>query len=1156
MGEFAIPQVVTFQSIAASVARVHRIWDEAMKASMENARFMINDLTVSECIEQRQRSCALLNWHLEVDNPRDTRQRELSENLTKIVENIPYFVKFRESLLEAIWLGKSVVQWRYGADQIYGVKPSPGKYASFVIPEWLPIHGDKIVFRYDDGSKRWDPHQIGIRVGAGYGLGDTFRQKALGLGEQGADITRKIETTDYGLAYFLEPFEHQNLAVHKHLIRDGEFEDVQSTGKIHGIGIRSRIYWAWYQKQECLAFMIEFLERSALGLEIWYYPWGNPDAEAQTRTAAQERIGQGRNIVLMPRPVDENTGSSPFGVEKLEPGMAGLNALQDVVQNYFGAQIKRYILGQTLTTEAQATGLGSNLATIHLDTYLQIVKYDAVNLEETLTKQLVDRLKVRNYPELRSIPVRFKIDTESADAESKLQAIQAAYEMGLKIRAQDVMDLIGIAKPEKDDEALINPAIEQAKQQIEQGKQQMQMQAQQMEMQAQQAAMGMQAPAQVQGGLGEEEPAEAQEPEGQNYAGTGTTTTEEPAQFSLSEANKENCEPEQVEATKYSAQPSDRISKRKAEEMLKNPPHGKALTTAQHNMLEAAAHKYEAGMVESNAPSFGEEGEPAGPERYGRRYAADGNMEGMDEPQGGGRTSPQKPETPATGGKEESLTAKEFAARNPPSQGHSYVYRVQPAGKGIIGHRSMTSADEPDLRGIHVYGSLNEAREAPKSWMKQKWIPELLTLRVPNKAVKDNGDYEGYVIKPEHAEVVHRQPFKSWNHFLSDSSFNPPASDRGGPPSRYSLSEHRQKVSAAAEATHTDPSKAQIEAGNYRKGSVRLHGMTIRIENPKGTVRHFKSGDSPELPAHYGYIQRVDVGDTSMRPRGRDKEHVDCWIAGYPDSEIVFVIDQETAGGRFDEHKVVLAARSKEQARSLYLAAYPPGWRCGPITAMTMEQFKRWLIGGDKTRRLAPQVTAKYAGKEDESWHKDPEAKEQAEARDKPKAPAWVLARIKHDVERLAIVPDQHRIIGVVMGRIVKVMNFDKFKAKDNMNIVEGANHQRYPHIVPDGEVWVDENLEVHEWKPVAEHEVTEDYEMSEMGLGYDEAHDDADEEEHELRDPGEPERHVDEEAPKPSKYALKYDACFACGCSPCGCHVFTPQWAEETRSEIDAILV
>jgi hypothetical protein len=76
------------------------------------------------------------------------------------------------------------------------------------------------------------------------------------------------------------------------------------------------------------------------------------------------------------------------------------------------------------------------------------------------------------------------------------------------------------------------------------------------------------------------------------------------------------------------------------------------------------------------------------------------------------------------------------------------------------------------------------------------------------------------------------------------------------------------------------------------------------------------------------------------------------------------------------------------------------------------------------------------------------------------------------------------------------------------------------------------------------------------MGLGYDEAHDDADEEEHELRDPGEPERHVDEEAPKPSKYALKYDACFACGCSPCGCHVFTPQWAEETRSEIDAILV
>ena len=48
----------------------------------------------------------------------------------------------------------------------------------------------------------------------------------------------------------------------------------------------------------------------------------------------------------------------------------------------------------------------------------------------------------------------------------------------------------------------------------------------------------------------------------------------------------------------YEAQPSDKIAPAKAKEMLDNPPHGKALTTPQEHMLEAAAHKddYAAGQ--------------------------------------------------------------------------------------------------------------------------------------------------------------------------------------------------------------------------------------------------------------------------------------------------------------------------------------------------------------------------------------------------------------------------------------------------------------------------------------------------------------------------------------------------------------------------------
>jgi len=143
-----------------------------------------------------------------------------------------------------------------------------------------------------------------------------------------------------------------------------------------------------------------------------------------------------------------------FGVEVIERNMAGASALKDIITDYFGHQIKRYILGQTLTTEAHATGLGSNLASIHLDTFLQIVKYDAQNLAETLTSELVARLVKWNYPWVDECPLRLVIETEKPDTLDRLQAIHAAYQMGLSIRARDVRDLLGLAEPTEDDEVL------------------------------------------------------------------------------------------------------------------------------------------------------------------------------------------------------------------------------------------------------------------------------------------------------------------------------------------------------------------------------------------------------------------------------------------------------------------------------------------------------------------------------------------------------------------------------------------------------------------------------------------------------------------------------------------------------------------------------
>lgn len=147
-------------------------------------------------------------------------------------------------------------------------------------------------------------------------------------------------------------------------------------------------------------------------------------------------------------------------------------------------------------------------------------------------------------------------------------------------------------------------------------------------------------------------------------------------------------------------------------------------------------------------------------------------------------------------------------------------------------------------------------------------------------------------------------------------------------------------------ARHTDknPSEAQVEAGNYRKGSVRIAGMDIAIENPKGSTRSGvdKGGKSwrVTMPAHYGYIRKSE---------GADGDHVDCYIGSDHDSDKVFVIDQVNAeNGRFDEHKCCLDYSSKQAALADYEKAFSDGKakdRLGAITEMSVDAFKGWLKG-------------------------------------------------------------------------------------------------------------------------------------------------------------------------------------------------------------------
>ncbi|MFQ2729308.1 LPD38 domain-containing protein [Aeromonas caviae] len=171
----------------------------------------------------------------------------------------------------------------------------------------------------------------------------------------------------------------------------------------------------------------------------------------------------------------------------------------------------------------------------------------------------------------------------------------------------------------------------------------------------------------------------------------------------------------------------------------------------------------------------------------------------------------------------------------------------------------------------------------------------------------------------------------------------------------HATSEPVRQIEAARAEVAPEPTEAQKEAGNYKKGHLTLQGLDIALENPKGSTRSGTDQDGrawQSTMAHdYGYIKRT---------LGADGDHVDVFIGDKPESEMVYVVDQvDPKTGKFDEHKVMMGFADEQAARAGYLGNYEEGWKgLGAIKAMSVDAFKRWVKGGDTRSPIAAQPVA------------------------------------------------------------------------------------------------------------------------------------------------------------------------------------------------------
>ena len=152
------------------------------------------------------------------------------------------------------------------------------------------------------------------------------------------------------------------------------------------------------------------------------------------------------------------------------------------------------------------------------------------------------------------------------------------------------------------------------------------------------------------------------------------------------------------------------------------------------------------------------------------------------------------------------------------------------------------------------------------------------------------------------------------------------------------------KIEAASAEVNTEPTEAQKEAGNYKKGHVQVGSFDITIEQPQGSVRKGTDADGKQWESKmnntYGYIRGAV---------GVDGDHIDVFLSNDIDGwngRKVFVVDQYNPDGSFDEHKVMLGFNDQDEAKGDYLANYEQGWENGrriDITGVNLEDFEKWI---------------------------------------------------------------------------------------------------------------------------------------------------------------------------------------------------------------------
>lgn len=210
-------------------------------------------------------------------------------------------------------------------------------------------------------------------------------------------------------------------------------------------GLARAAAWGYLFKNYTIKDWMAFLEVYGLPLRVGKYQPGTTEEDIRRLEQAISQIGSDAGAVV----------PSTMMIDFITNGGTASAEMFERKAKYIDEQLSKAVLGQTSSSDAQSSGIGSGQADLHGEVRHDIETADATLLSATLTRDLGIPMVMFNRGQRMNYPLILVGRPDPVDVKQALESMSKGVDLGVPIAVSTFRKLTGLDEPKDGEELLI-----------------------------------------------------------------------------------------------------------------------------------------------------------------------------------------------------------------------------------------------------------------------------------------------------------------------------------------------------------------------------------------------------------------------------------------------------------------------------------------------------------------------------------------------------------------------------------------------------------------------------------------------------------------------------------------------------------------------------